>query len=290
MRVEISRSETIRLGAVEFRVRHWGDPDAPPLFMFHGWMDCAATFQFVVDAFVRRWHVVAPDLRGHGGSHRNHGPYFYLQYVADLDALLEHYSPASPVRLVGHSLGGNVGSVFSGCRPERVSHLVNLEGLAPVPRYARGSLQHVSSWLATLRRGVRNRTYANQEGLAERLRQANPRLSPERARFLAAEFGRRQPDGRMTFDVDPFQHSHTPLVGHRELIQSTWPQIMAPVLLITGADSGILKGFAEDPQELQMRFDLLRNLKHVQLQDAGHNLQHDQPEQVARLIEEFIPG
>jgi pimeloyl-ACP methyl ester carboxylesterase len=285
----VSRTEIIRLGTFEHRVRHWGDQDAPMLFMIHGWMDSAATFQFVVDAFEKRWHVVAPDLRGHGRSHRNHEPYFFMQFLADLDALLEYYSPANPVRLVGHSLGGNVGSVYSGCRPERISRLVNLEGLAPVPGHGKGTPEQiVSNWLNVLRKGVRNRIYAGQEEMAARLRRANPRLSPDRARFLAAEFGHREPDDRITFDVDPFQHSFTPLFEHTRLIESAWPRITAPVLLLTGADSNVTEAFSAQPQELQKRLGLLKSVQYVQLENAGHNLHHDQPERVAILIDEFL--
>jgi pimeloyl-ACP methyl ester carboxylesterase len=287
--MKMSSTETVRLGNAEFRVRHWGDADAPLLFMIHGWMDSAVTFQFVVDAFEKQWHVVAPDLRGHGGSHRNHEPYFFLQHLADLDALLEYYSPAQTVRLVGHSLGANVGSLYCGCRPERISHFVSLEGLAPIPRYPKATPDQVlSNWLGGLRRGLRNRSYTDQDALADRLRQANPRLDPERARFLAAQFNHRDPAGRTTFDVDPFQHSHTPLFGHHELIESAWPRITARVLLMTGADSYVMEAFANRPQALQHRLDLLQNLKYVQLRNAGHNLHHDQPEQVARLIDEFL--
>ena len=96
------------------------------------------------------------------------------------------------------------------------------------------------------------------------------------------------PAGRMTFDVDPFQHSHTPLFGHRQVVESVWPCITAPVLLMTGADSYVMEAFASEPQELQRRLGLLQHLKYVQLQNAGHNLHHDQPEKVAGLIEDFL--
>src|SRR5262245_42868500 len=168
--------------------------------MLHGWMDCSATFQFVVDEFRQPWHVIAPDWRGHGGSHRTGESYLFLQFVADLDAVLEHYSPNDPVSLVGHSLGANASSVYAGSRPERVDRFVNLEGLAPVPGLWKGTLaEQVERWLAGLRRGMRNRSYSDQRALAERLSQANPRLTAERANFLAREFCREQPDGTFEF-------------------------------------------------------------------------------------------
>lgn len=80
-------------------MRHWGDEDAPKLFMVHGWMDISASFQFIVDAMKRDWHVIAPDLRGFGQSEWAVGGYWFPDYLADLEAMLNHYSPDEPVRL-----------------------------------------------------------------------------------------------------------------------------------------------------------------------------------------------
>src|SRR5258706_374098 len=98
--------------------------------MLHGWMDVSASFQFLVDALRRDWRVIAPDWRGFGLSEwaKSDG-YWFPDYFADLDRLLEHFQPDSPATLVGHSMGGNVAAMYAGIRPERVAKLVNLEGL-----------------------------------------------------------------------------------------------------------------------------------------------------------------
>ncbi len=286
--------KTSRIGTVEIanrtlRVRHWGPDDAPVIFMLHGWMDCSATFQFVVDEFRQTWHVIAPDWRGHGGSHRTGETYPFLQFIADLDAVLEHYSPNRPVSIIGHSLGANASTLYAGVRPERVERLVNLEGVAPVPGLWKGTpAEQLGQWLDTLRRGVRNRRYGDRGALARRLRDANPRLSAERAEFLAREFSREQPDGTFEFDMDPHQNARAPMVGHDAVVESTWPRITAPVLLVTGVDSEIYNAFSQSPGAFARRLALLRNVEHVQLSDAGHNMQHDRPEQVALLIERFL--
>ena len=109
--MKVSRTEFVDAHDIRLCVRHWGDADAPKLFMIHGWMDISASFQFVVDALTRDWHVIAPDMRGFGHSAWAQGGYWFPDYLADLEALLDHYSPDAPVRLLGHSLGGNVTSV-----------------------------------------------------------------------------------------------------------------------------------------------------------------------------------
>jgi pimeloyl-ACP methyl ester carboxylesterase len=113
---------------VRYSVTEWGDPDAPTFFYLHGWGDAGATFQFVVDALQNDWHVVAPDWRGFGRSVVECSSYWFPDYLADLHALLEVYSPAEPVRLVGHSMGANIGGLYAGTMPERVRAFVNVEG------------------------------------------------------------------------------------------------------------------------------------------------------------------
>lgn len=287
--MKTSRLETVEIARRTLQVRHWGPDGSPVVFMLHGWMDCSATFQFVVDELRQPWHVIAPDWRGHGGSHRTGETYPFLQYIADLDAVLEHYSPNEPASIVGHSLGANTSSVYAGTRPERVDRLVNLEGVAPVPGLRKGTTaEQVEHWLAALRRGLKNRPYRDRAALAERLRQANPRLTGERADFLAREFSREQPDGTFEFDMDPHHHARAPVVGHEGLVESTWPRITAPVLLITAADSDIFNAFSKEPGTFDKRLALLENLEHVHLSESGHNLHHDRPEQVAALIERFL--
>ena len=113
-----SRSEFITVRGLRTHVRHWGREGAPTIFMVHGWMDVAASFQFVVDCLDGDWHVIAPDWRGFGLSERTHSDtYWFPDYVADLDVLLEHYSPGEAVNLLGHSMGGNVVSLYAGMHP-----------------------------------------------------------------------------------------------------------------------------------------------------------------------------
>ena len=130
-----SRTERIDIRGLRYNVRHWGPENAPAVFFLHGWMDCSPTFQFVVDALEKDWHVIAPDWRGYGESEWLLQPYWFPDYYADLDRLLEHYSPGKPARLVGHSMGANISATYAGVRPQRVAQLVMLDflGLKPPP-------------------------------------------------------------------------------------------------------------------------------------------------------------
>ena len=120
--------------------------------MVHGWMDVAASYQFVVDAFAQDHYVIAPDWRGYGLTESPPTDnYWFPDYLADLDFLLDHYSPDAPVHLVGHSMGGNVAMLYAGSRPQRIRRLVNLEGfgMAGDPAVAGARRATPSGWTSS---------------------------------------------------------------------------------------------------------------------------------------------
>src|SRR5437867_3764938 len=124
--MKTSESLFVPVRGLRYHCRCWGDERATKLFMLHGWMDVSASFQFLVDALRRDWRVIAPDWRGFGLSEwAKSDSYWFPDYFADLDRLLEHFHPDSPATLVGHSMGGNVAAMYAGIRPERVEKLVN---------------------------------------------------------------------------------------------------------------------------------------------------------------------
>lgn len=130
-----------------------------------------------------RLAVTAPDLRGFGPTEWAVGGYWFPDYLADLEAMLNHYSPDEPVRLLGHSLGGNITSVYSGVRPSRVAQLISLEGYGIVENRPEMAPERLERWLDARKYPERLRSYRDREAVADRLQQNNSRLTRERARF-----------------------------------------------------------------------------------------------------------
>lgn len=176
---------------LRYHVRCWGDAAAPKLFLLHGWMDVSASFQFLVDCFSREWHVIAPDWRGFGLSEWARDGYWFPDYYADLDALLNIYQPDSPVKLVGHSMGGNVACTYAGVRPQRVDKLVSLEGFGAKRTSAGDAPARYARWLDQLAAPPTFRPYPSFEAVADRMRKNNPRLTAERAQYLATHWARK---------------------------------------------------------------------------------------------------
>lgn len=286
--MKTSRSEFVKLNGRQCHVRIWGADDAPTFFFLHGWCDVSASFQFVVDALQGQWRVIAPDWRGFGLSQWNDGPYWFPDYLADLDALLDHYSPAQPACIAGHSMGGNVTGLYAGVRPERVARFANLEGFGlwvvePVEATARFGkwLQQVRDDTAAFSR------YANRGEFAARLCRDNPRLTPARAAFLA-EHALRDVDGGLTFAGDPRHRWINPVLYRVEEAKACWRRVSAATLWVAAPDSFIMKGFVGREAEYRERLACFADVREILLDDCGHNIHHDQPERIAGLLEDFF--
>jgi pimeloyl-ACP methyl ester carboxylesterase len=287
------RSESLfhEVRGLRYHVRHWrGDP-ARRMVLLHGWMDVSASFQFLVDALSADWDVLAPDWRGYGLSDWGKSDcYWFPDYMADLDVLLEHLSPHAQVNLVGHSLGGNVACLYAGVRPARIRRLVNLEGFGMSATRPEQAPARYSRWLDELRVRGGFRDYAGFGALAERLQGNNRRLTRERAEFLARHWGRELPDGRVQLRGDPAHKIVYPVLYRYEEARACWQQVTAPVLWVDAEDSESLKRVGLDETQHAERRAAFASLRYATVSDAGHMLHHDQPEQVARLLEDFLSG
>jgi pimeloyl-ACP methyl ester carboxylesterase len=258
------------------------------MVLLHGWMDVSASFQFLVDALRKDWDVYAPDWRGYGLTGWGKSDcYWFPDYIADLDLLLESFHKEEAVNLVGHSLGGNVAALYAGVRPARVARLVNLEGFGMQATRPEQAPKRYARWLDELREPSQLRPYGNFAALADRLQQNNARLSRQKAEFLARHWGREE-GGGVVLRGDPAHKIVNPVLYRFEEVRACWQQVAAPVLWVDAAGSDTLKRLGLDAAQHAERRAAFRNLTYVTVQDAGHMLHHDQPEAVARLIEGFL--
>jgi len=287
-----SRSEFLAIRGLRAHIRHWGREGAPKLFMAHGWMDMSASFQFVVDALEGDWHVIAPDWRGFGLSERSGADtYWFPDYFADLDAILDHYSPHAPVKLLGHSMGGNVASAYAGIRPARIARLINLEGIGLPATKPEQAPTRYAKWLDDVRTPPAMRGYASVQDVAARLQKTNPRLPDARAAFLAQHWAAQNADGLWDILGDPAHKMPGPLQYQAEEILACWRRISAPVLWIEAEHTDLWRWMGPKEQarlEVDRRLDQLQNVTKHMMPQAGHMLHHDQPVLLARMIEDFL--
>jgi pimeloyl-ACP methyl ester carboxylesterase len=284
------RSAGHRIRGLDYHVNEWGDPADPLLVMLHGWGDCGATFQFVVDALTRPWFVVAPDWRGFGRSFdaaRGAPAYWFPDYLADLDALLGIYSPDAPARLAGHSMGGNVAGLYAGVMPERVAAFVNIEGFGLPDRDPSEAPDNYRRFIEAGRDPAPWTAYDSYAALAARLRKRNPGLPPDRALFVAKQWAEDDGEGTVRLRSDPAHRLPNAVLYRRAEAEACWARIIAPVLRVCGADSGFRAAAERWPRPdrpLGTPFE-----KPVEtIRGAGHMVHLEQPAALAAAIESFL--
>jgi pimeloyl-ACP methyl ester carboxylesterase len=286
--VKPSRSRFLAVRGLRYHVREWGESGAPRLLLLHGWMDVSASFQFVVDALRRQWHVLAPDWRGFGLTDRGAGDcYWFPDYLADLDAILDAVSPDAPAALVGHSMGGNIALLYAGARPARVRALVNLEGFGLKDSSPEAAPARYARWLDELKLPPAARRYTSVAEVAERLRRNNPRLTAQHAAFLAEHWSRRTANGGYEIAGDPAHKIVNPVLYRWAEVAACWAAIACPVLWVEATDTDAHR-WAGDAGEIDRRVGVLTSVEVARVADAGHMLHHDQPRAVADLIEGFL--
>ncbi|MCC2635463.1 MAG: hydrolase-like protein [Ramlibacter sp.] len=293
----VSRSEFVPIRNLRYHVRIWGEPapGKPPLVMVHGWMDVAASWQFVVDAFAQDRYVIAPDWRGYGLTQSPATDnYWFPDYLADLDFLLDHYAQDTPVDLVGHSMGGNIAVLYAGARPGRIRKLVNLEGFgmpATKPSQAPGRYAKWIDELKSFHRGEKDlKSYDSIDGVARRLMRTNRRLTQDKADWLAQHWAREEADGRWHILGHPAHKIINANLFRVDEVLEIYKAITAPLLAVEASDDSLGQWWqgrytlAEYHERLKSVSDM--RLGHIE--DAGHMLHHDQPAALALLIEDFI--
>jgi len=322
-------SEFVPVRTLKYHVLRWGDIQAalPPLVLVHGWMDVAASWQFMVDAFrpdfLQGRTLIAPDWRGFGltglatagppqagesplgeqrghevpsvgAAYPGHDNYWFPDYLADLDCLLDHYVGEQPVDLVGHSMGGNVAMLYAGVRPQRIHRLVNLEGFgmpATQPSQAPGRYAQWIDELKSLHRGdLALKSYADADGVARRLMKTNPRLGADKAQWLARHWARPNAQGQWEILGDAAHKIVNAQLYRVDEVLEIYQCISAPTLSVTAQDDSLTRWWNGNYTLKQYRERISRivQLEEAVIEDASHMLHHDQPESLARQIEDFL--
>ncbi|HEY6911385.1 MAG TPA: alpha/beta hydrolase [Myxococcales bacterium] len=256
--------------------------EGEPTLLLHGWLDHAGSFDTLAPLLPGR--TVALDFRGHGDSQwvGAGGFYHFIEYVADLDAVLEALSPDAPARIVGHSMGAGAALVYAAARPGRVSHLTLIDAM-PLTISAKTVPERIARYLDDLRATPRRRRRVQSvEDGAQRLLRNNPRLSQAAAELIARGGISPDPkqDGALAWKWDPLLRAHSPLPITAEVLQLIYAQARAPILLVRGE-----KGVLPDEATLRARFPTLRLDVHT-VENAGHHVHIDAPDAVARLVAE----
>lgn len=286
--VKVSHTVTCDVRGLKYSVRVWGADSDPALMLLHGVRDSSPTFQFLVDALKGRWRIVAPDWRGHGQTQSAYQGQWFHDYVADLEVLIQRFFPDEPVSLIGHSLGGNVASVYAGLRPAKIKRMISIDGFGMIPMKAADFRNVLSHWIDAQRKPKPKR-YASVAEMAGKLMAANRRLSRDKALFLARHMARPLDDGGFTWQFDLVDRRSIPTMRSLEEWGACWQQISADKLWIASSDPrpGTV---ASDPKAFAWVVEQIGRGAIVRLPETGHNVHHDSPAPLAAIIESFLRG
>jgi pimeloyl-ACP methyl ester carboxylesterase len=265
----------------------WGNPAAPPLLLIHGNRDHAHNWDWTAERLQERYHIIAPDLRGHGDSQWSAGSmYAPAEFVYDI-AQLVHQQQLAPLRVVAHSLGGNIALRYTGTYPEDVERLVVIEGWGGiVPSHQRPHTpERMGAWIEAQRSlaARQPRRYATLDDAYRRMLEANPHLSADKARHLTIHGANQNEDVTYTWKFDNYIHTSQALDLPPVDVRELWRNVACPVLLVTGSESWMRSG--GDPAALVADF---ADARHVVVEGAGHWVQHDQLDVFLELVENFL--
>ena len=269
---------------VRYHVNEWGNSENPLLTLLHGWGDCGASFQFLVDELQSHWFVIAPDWRGFGESRLRSNAYWFPDYIADLDALLSIYRPDEPVILLGHSMGANVAGLYAGVFPERVGAFINVEGFGLKDSDPDNAPAHYRRWVEQSRIARPYSIYDSYEELAGRIRRRSPGLDEMRALYVARHWAERAGNGKVVLRADPAHKLPNAVQYRRAEAEACWARITAPVLLVAGTDSEFSAGvdgwLGGRPSVAAAHV--------VSIGNAGHMVHLEQPQELAAEVESFL--
>lgn len=277
-------SQRLRLNYVD-----WGNADAPPLLLIHGGRDHARSWDWVAEELRRDWHVIAPDLRGHGDSAWSpDGNYEMSAFVYDIAQLIYQLGLA-PVSIIAHSMGGNIATRYAGLYPENVRKLVNIEGLGLSPkmqaeRDAIGIQNRFRQWIEDKRNaaGRTPKRYPNIEAAYERMKTENTYLTDEQARHLTVHGISRNEDGTWSWKFDNYLNIWAMFDMPREDLLAIWHAITCPMLLLYGE-----KSWASNPEK-DGRIEHFPTAKVIEYDNAGHWLHHDQFDRFMADVKAFL--
>ena len=271
------------------RLRHhlleWGDGDRVVLLL-HGFLEHAHVWELIGPRLAAAgWHVYALDWRGHGDSAwvGAGGYYHFADYVADLDGIVRGLGGRAA--LVAHSMGGNAAVLYAGTAPSRVTRLVSIEGLGPADCGVDEAPERYAHWIADLERtAVRPRATFTLAAALERLRERYPRMS-QPALALLAEHGTRAEGTGRAWKFDPLHQTRSPQPFYVAQARAFWARVACPVLYVEGDES-----FLRLPDDaLAARLSALRATRAV-IRGSAHHPHLEQPEQLARVLVEFLAG
>ena len=284
------RTQTLDIRGLKINVQEWGDSNSAKLFMLHGWMDCGASYKYMMPLLAEDFHVIAPDLRGFGESEHDPAGYWFPDYFADLDCLLDHFSPHERVNIVGHSMGGNIVLMYAGIRADRVNRAMSLEGIGLPPSTPKDALSKYQQWMQQTKVDEPSKIYPNSNMLKHSIYKGNPSLPDHIIEELADIWGKPiGDDGAYVLKHDHKHRNTNPVRYNFEDTLEIWKAVEAKVALVMATDSIHYLKWGSNGRIDEMKEALRIAPEHYyEIHNCNHMLHLEQPEATAKVVLAFF--
>lgn len=275
---------SFELSHLTLKALAFGDPHKPMILALHGWLDNAASFIPLSD-YLSDYYIVALDITGHGLSdHRAKGCHYHqMDFVYDIHELVESQNWPSFV-LLGHSMGGIIGSLYASCFNEKVSKLISIESFGPMTKEAASSPKQ-------LRESIENRLKADSsepkhptsiETTIEARAKAGDMSVASASLLINRNVEER--DGQYFFKTDRRLRTFSSLRITEAQAEAFMRSISCPMLVIMGDC-----GFESMKKALSTRLNWVSGLQVAEC-IGHHHLHMDDPRPVAEKINSFLLG
>ena len=288
------------ISETDCRLTVWtdGPEDGETFVLLHGMKDHSGGLAHIGQAFPAH-RLIIPDLRGHGRSDHP-GCYTMSYFVSDLMQVYKYFGVQKSI-LLGHSLGGHIACWFAALYPNLVKRLALVDGFGP-PRPRQGDDELVFmnrqrqqiAMLETL--STEGRSMAGFEEALTRFQRHNPKLDNANARRIVEQGIIASKGGRVTWRWDPQVDMVWSTFSHTET-ERLYRQIQCPTLVVTGSEGLSYWSFKNDRlegeqvwyrSEIGRRVALFKDAVHVEINDAGHMVQFDQPNELIAAVACFL--
>lgn len=283
-----ARSRFLSLGGSRRHLLEWGEPGAPVVLLQHGMRDHAHSWTWLAEALKDHYHVIAPDLRGHGDSDwSSDGNYALPSFVIDLAAIAD-FCGLKDFALIGHSLGGHIALRYTAAFPDRVSALIVIEGVElPIIRQEREKAQpypaRLREWMANemMRRLQTPRFYPDIARAANRMQEANPEIDSATVDYLTRTGLIAEADRGLRWKYDNGCRYRPPEDQRGVDLDEMLAAITCPALLAYGEQSWI----APPPPS---RLAHLKRHRVIRFGSASHWLHHQRRPEFNELVGRFL--
>lgn len=283
-----AKTKILDIRGLRYAVHCWGSPENTPVFLLHGWADTGRSFQFLADEMANDFYLIAPDWRGFGDSQWASDGYWFPDYLADLDAIVDYFELDSKLRLVGHSMGGNIACLYAGSRPELVTQLVSLDVYGLPATEAEMAPARYRLWMNQLKTDYSFSRYDDMEKLVEHISKLAPGISREKAAFIALSWSRDPQAGESLFlKADPAHKRVNPVLYRRDEARGCWMSIEAQTMFIYGKDSRMYESYINDGYRDEFA-ECISQFSDAFIDGAGHMLHMQTPAELASHLKAFL--